>query len=91
MRKFLIALFAMLFLVGGSAGIVAAQDDDATPPDEDVDTSQVDDATPEDDEDTDTGDTGEANPINPTDWRHRHAVFHTGRSAGYVHRDRCVP
>lgn len=65
MRKFLIALFAMLFLVGSSAGIVAAQDDDATPPDEDVDSSQVADATPEDDEDTDTGDTGESNPVNP--------------------------
>jgi hypothetical protein len=67
MRKFLFALFAMLFLVGSSAGIVAAQDDDATPPDEDVDSSQVEDATPEDDEDTDSGDTGdgETNPVNP--------------------------
>jgi hypothetical protein len=67
MRKFLFALFAMLFLVGSSAGIVAAQDDDATPPDEDVDSSQVEDATPDDDEDTDSGDSGdgETNPVNP--------------------------
>ena len=62
MRKFLIALFAMLFMMGSSAGLVAAQsDDDATP--DDSDTTQVDDATPEDEDAA--APSGETNPVNP--------------------------
>jgi hypothetical protein len=76
MRKFLVAMFAMLFLLGSSAGIVVAQtdDDDATP-DSDADTVQVDDSTPDkdenaDDEDADTDEddataSADANPVNP--------------------------
>lgn len=34
MRKFLVGLLALLMLVGSSAGVMAAQDDEATPADE---------------------------------------------------------
>lgn len=64
MRKFLFVLFAMLFLMGSSAGIVAAQDDEGTPED-DVDSAQADDATPEDEDDSDSAASSETNPVNP--------------------------